>query len=145
MDVMQALFGQQNPAYRCAAGFSDSPHLFYSGFKPDGEFYLLYQIGFGGVPARPVGDGPEYVMPMYKLHVKSKLTLYTNLLAATAYFLPSNPCLPRISNFTSPSSSRPMKRCRIRVVPDTTEGEMRKGRCIDGFAKATSAYMMIDG
>jgi 5-oxoprolinase (ATP-hydrolysing) len=56
MDVMQALFGQRNAAYRCAAGFSDSPHLFYSGFKPDGEFYLLYQIGFGGVPARPIGD-----------------------------------------------------------------------------------------
>jgi 5-oxoprolinase (ATP-hydrolysing) len=59
MDVLQALFGQQNPAYRCAAGFSDSPHLFYSGFKPDGEFYLLFQIGFGGVPARPIGDGPD--------------------------------------------------------------------------------------
>lgn len=59
MDVMQALFGQRNPAYRCAAGFSDSPHLFYSGFKPSGEFYLLYQIGFGGVPARPIGDGPD--------------------------------------------------------------------------------------
>lgn len=59
MDVMQALFGQRDPAYRCAAGFSDSPHLFYSGFKPDGEFFLLYQIGFGGVPARPIGDGPD--------------------------------------------------------------------------------------
>ena len=59
MDVMQALFGQRNPAYQCAAGFSDSPHLFYSGFKPSGEFYLLYQIGFGGVPARPIGDGPD--------------------------------------------------------------------------------------
>lgn len=59
MDVMQALFGQRNAAYRCAAGFSDSPHLFYSGFKPSGEFYLLYQIGFGGIPARPIGDGPD--------------------------------------------------------------------------------------
>jgi 5-oxoprolinase (ATP-hydrolysing) len=59
IDVLQALFGQQNAAYRCAAGFSDSPNLFYSGFKPDGEFYLLYQIGFGGVPARPMGDGPD--------------------------------------------------------------------------------------
>jgi 5-oxoprolinase (ATP-hydrolysing) len=59
MDVMQALFGQRNAAYRCAAGFSDSPYLFYSGFKPDGEFYLMFQIGFGGVPARPIGDGPD--------------------------------------------------------------------------------------
>ncbi|EOD44447.1 putative hydantoinase oxoprolinase protein [Neofusicoccum parvum UCRNP2] len=59
MDVIQALFGQRNAAYRSAAGFSDSPHLFYSGFKPSGDWFLLYQIGFGGVPARPVGDGPD--------------------------------------------------------------------------------------
>lgn len=37
MDVIQALMGQRNPAFRSAAGFSDSPHLFYSGFKPNGE------------------------------------------------------------------------------------------------------------
>ncbi|KAK7509908.1 uncharacterized protein IWZ02DRAFT_494858 [Phyllosticta citriasiana] len=59
MDVIQALFGQRNPAYRAASGFSDSPHLFYSGWKPNGEWFLLYQIGFGGVPARPLGDGPD--------------------------------------------------------------------------------------
>jgi 5-oxoprolinase (ATP-hydrolysing) len=57
MDVMQALIGQKNPVYAAAAGFSDSPHFFYSGYKPDGEWYQLYQIGFGGVPARNVGDG----------------------------------------------------------------------------------------
>ena len=60
MDVLQALFGQRNTAYRAAAGFSDSPHLFYSGFKPTGEFFVLYQIGFGGVPARPAGDGVSH-------------------------------------------------------------------------------------
>lgn len=57
MDVMQALIGQQKPAFQAAAGFSDSPHFFYSGYKPDGEWYQLYQIGFGGVPARQAGDG----------------------------------------------------------------------------------------
>jgi len=57
MDIVQALMGQRNPAYRAAAGFSDSPHFFYSGWKPNGEWYQLYQIGFGGVPARPKGDG----------------------------------------------------------------------------------------
>jgi N-methylhydantoinase B/oxoprolinase/acetone carboxylase alpha subunit len=56
-DVIQALLGQNMPEHRAAAGFSDSPHIFYSGFKPSGEFFLLYQIGFGGVPARPAGDG----------------------------------------------------------------------------------------
>lgn len=59
MDVMQALFGQKNAAFMTAAGFSDSPHFFYSGFKPNGEWYQLYQIAFGGVPARPKGDGPD--------------------------------------------------------------------------------------
>ncbi|KAM3072059.1 hypothetical protein ACMFMG_008520 [Clarireedia jacksonii] len=59
MDIIQALMGQRSPQYRAAAGFSDSPHFFYSGFKPDGEWYQLYQIGFGGVPARPIGDGPD--------------------------------------------------------------------------------------
>ena len=59
MDVMQALFGQKNEAFMTAAGFSDSPHFFYSGFKPNGEWYQLYQIAFGGVPARPKGDGPD--------------------------------------------------------------------------------------
>ncbi|KAA8644651.1 uncharacterized protein ATNIH1004_008857 [Aspergillus tanneri] len=57
MDVMQALIGQKSPLYAAAAGFSDSPHFFYSGYKPDGEWYQLYQIGFGGVPARHAGDG----------------------------------------------------------------------------------------
>ncbi|KAB8073069.1 Hydantoinase/oxoprolinase-domain-containing protein [Aspergillus leporis] len=57
MDVMQALIGQKNKTYAAAAGFSDSPHFFYSGYKPDGEWYQLYQIGFGGVPARNAGDG----------------------------------------------------------------------------------------
>ncbi|KAI7305009.1 hypothetical protein KC326_g8293 [Hortaea werneckii] len=59
MDVMQALFGQKNSAFMTAAGFSDSPHFFYSDFKPNGEWYQLYQIAFGGVPARPKGDGPD--------------------------------------------------------------------------------------
>ncbi|RMJ22747.1 Hydantoinase/oxoprolinase region [Aspergillus sp. HF37] len=57
MDVLQALIGQKKEAFQAAAGFSDSPHFFYSGFKPDGEWYQLYQIGFGGVPARQAGDG----------------------------------------------------------------------------------------
>ncbi|KAJ6029919.1 uncharacterized protein N7446_001017 [Penicillium canescens] len=59
LDIVQALIGQKNEAYQAAAGFSDSPHFFYSGFKPNGEWYQLYQIGFGGVPARQAGDGPD--------------------------------------------------------------------------------------
>lgn len=59
LDVMQALIGQKDDAYQAAAGFSDSPHFFYSGYKPNGEWYQLYQIGFGGIPARQAGDGPD--------------------------------------------------------------------------------------
>lgn len=44
MDVLTALFGQRDATYRTAAGFSDSPHLFYSGYKPNGEWFLLYQV-----------------------------------------------------------------------------------------------------
>ena len=42
-----------------AAGFSDSPHLFFSGYDDKGEWFQLFQIGFGGVPGRPIGDGPD--------------------------------------------------------------------------------------
>ncbi len=43
----------------CAAGFSDSPHFMYSGYDKNGEWYQLYQIGFGGIPGKPFGDGPD--------------------------------------------------------------------------------------
>jgi N-methylhydantoinase B len=43
----------------CAAGFSDSPHFMYSGHRSNGEWFQLYQIGFGGIPGKPFGDGPD--------------------------------------------------------------------------------------
>ncbi|MFT2092778.1 hydantoinase B/oxoprolinase family protein [Paraglaciecola sp. 2405UD69-4] len=58
-DVMGGLLGQGAPEAMNAAGFSDSPHLFYSGYDDNGEWFQLFQIGFGGVPGRPVGDGPD--------------------------------------------------------------------------------------
>lgn len=58
-DVLSGLFGQGNPDFLNAAGFSDSPHLMYSGYDKNGEWFQLFQIGFGGVPGRPVGDGPD--------------------------------------------------------------------------------------
>ena len=50
---------EASPEFLCAAGFSVSPHLMYSGYDQDGEWYQLYQIGFGGIPGRPFGDGPD--------------------------------------------------------------------------------------
>ncbi|MEM1111295.1 MAG: hydantoinase B/oxoprolinase family protein [Pseudomonadota bacterium] len=63
-DILGALLGMGAPEQMLnAAGFSDSPHLFYSGYddRPgkDGEWFQLFQIGFGGIPGRPVGDGPD--------------------------------------------------------------------------------------
>jgi N-methylhydantoinase B len=63
-DLLGALLGMGAPEQMLnAAGFSDSPHLFYSGYdtRPGkgGEWFQLFQIGFGGIPGRPVGDGPD--------------------------------------------------------------------------------------
>jgi N-methylhydantoinase B len=58
-DIMGGLLGQGAPEALNAAGFSDSPHLMYSGFDSKGEWYQLFQIGFGGIPGRPAGDGPD--------------------------------------------------------------------------------------
>ena len=62
-DILGGLLGQGTPEFLNAAGFSSSPHLFYSGWdnRPakEGEWFQLFQIGFGGVPGRPLGDGPD--------------------------------------------------------------------------------------
>jgi N-methylhydantoinase B len=63
-DVLGALLGSGAPEQMLnAAGFSDSPHLFYSGYDgregKNNEWFQLFQIGFGGIPGRPAGDGPD--------------------------------------------------------------------------------------
>jgi N-methylhydantoinase B len=62
-DMLTGLLGQRQPEFLCAAGFSSSPHLMYSGTYSSGErageWFQLYQIGFGGIPGRPFGDGPD--------------------------------------------------------------------------------------
>lgn len=58
-DVMSGLLGQGAPEALCAAGFSDSPHFMFSGYDRNGEWFQLFQIGFGGIPGRPAGDGPD--------------------------------------------------------------------------------------
>lgn len=58
-DILGGLLGQKTPEFLNAAGFSSSPHLFYSGFDSAGRWFQLFQIGFGGIPGRPLGDGPD--------------------------------------------------------------------------------------
>src|SRR5207302_1812732 len=54
-DLFGGLLGQTNPALLNAAGFSSSPHFMYSGRysggERAGEWFQLYSIGFGGIPA----------------------------------------------------------------------------------------------
>jgi len=62
-DILGGLLGQKTPEFLNAAGFSSSPHLFYSGndTRPGkgNQWFQLFQIGFGGIPGRPMGDGPD--------------------------------------------------------------------------------------
>ncbi|KAJ3343233.1 hypothetical protein HDU93_009217 [Gonapodya sp. JEL0774] len=57
LDIINGLLGQKAPQFMNAGGFSDSPHFFYSGWREDGTWFQLYQIAFGGIPGRPIGDG----------------------------------------------------------------------------------------
>lgn len=58
-DILGGLLGQKTPEFLNAAGFSSSPHLMFSGFDKAGKWFQLFQIGFGGIPGRPMGDGPD--------------------------------------------------------------------------------------
>ncbi|WP_336951494.1 hydantoinase B/oxoprolinase family protein [Sphingobium aromaticivastans] len=58
-DLLGGLLGQKTPEFLNAAGFSSSPHLFYAGTDKKGDWFQLFQIGFGGIPGRPLGDGPD--------------------------------------------------------------------------------------
>ncbi len=58
-DIISGLFGTSNPDFLCAAGFSSSPHFMYSGYGENDRWFLLMQIGFGGVPGKPTGDGSD--------------------------------------------------------------------------------------
>src|SRR6476646_675838 len=58
-DILGGLLGQKTPEFLNAAGFSSSPHLFYAGTDKAGRYFQLFQIGFGGIPGRPLGDGPD--------------------------------------------------------------------------------------
>ena len=58
-DIISGLFGTSNPDYLCAAGFSSSPHFMFSGYDQQQNWFLLMQIGFGGTPGKPYGDGSD--------------------------------------------------------------------------------------
>ncbi|MGN6691260.1 MAG: hydantoinase B/oxoprolinase family protein, partial [Sphingopyxis sp.] len=58
-DIISGLLGSANSDFLVAAGFSDSPHFMFSGYDKRDNWFLLFQIGFGGIPGKPGGDGPD--------------------------------------------------------------------------------------
>ncbi|KAL9612619.1 MAG: hypothetical protein Q9167_002789 [Letrouitia subvulpina] len=92
LDLISGLLGQKAPEFMTAAGFSDSPHFMYSGYKDSGEWFQLYWLGFGGIPARPHGDGPDAhsLWPAMKSIPNEFLELYYPLCIETYATLPDS-------------------------------------------------------
>jgi len=58
-DVLIGLLGQRSPELMTAAGYSDAPELFFSGYDQEGKWFQLIYLGYGGIPGRPAGDGHD--------------------------------------------------------------------------------------
>jgi N-methylhydantoinase A/oxoprolinase/acetone carboxylase beta subunit/N-methylhydantoinase B/oxoprolinase/acetone carboxylase alpha subunit len=56
-DVLQGLLARQNPELATGAACGSSPHLLYSGTDREGDYFFYFEINYGGIPGRPVGDG----------------------------------------------------------------------------------------
>jgi N-methylhydantoinase B len=56
-DCQSGALGQNNPALSMAAGYGTSPYFVFSGYDDDGDYFVLVELLFGGVPGRPLGDG----------------------------------------------------------------------------------------
>jgi len=56
-DCISGALGQRAPELSMAAGYGTSPYLVFSGVRPDGEYFQMTELLFGGLPGRPVGDG----------------------------------------------------------------------------------------
>ncbi|MEA2227503.1 MAG: hypothetical protein QOF04_1133 [Solirubrobacteraceae bacterium] len=58
MDVVQGALAQQTPELATAAACGSSPHLLFSG-RDGSEDFFFYEINYGGIPGRPLGDGMD--------------------------------------------------------------------------------------
>jgi N-methylhydantoinase B len=56
-DCQSGALGQNNPALSMAAGYGTSPYFVFSGYDENGDYFVLVELLFGGVPGRPIGDG----------------------------------------------------------------------------------------
>ena len=86
-DVFAGALSRHSPEFATAAGFSSSPHIIFSGYDQNDEWFTLFEIGAGGIPGRPVGDGmdghtmwpwfstipAEYIETYYPLRIVRRL------------------------------------------------------------------------
>ena len=71
-DILGGLLGQKTPEFLNAAGFSSSPHLFYSGRDQAGRWFQLFQIGFGGIPRPADGRRAGRSFVVAQLHQRAQ-------------------------------------------------------------------------
>ena len=87
-DVVGAVFSKALNHFSVSGSYGTSPNFVYSGVDSKGEDYQILEILYGGIPARPVGDGldghswwplfkavpTEYLEKYYPLRVESYTT-----------------------------------------------------------------------
>jgi N-methylhydantoinase B len=56
-DVLQATFSKLIDGFSVAGSYGTSPNLVYAGTDADGNPFQMLEILYGGIPARPGGDG----------------------------------------------------------------------------------------
>ena len=56
-DVLQATFSKLIDGFSVAGSYGTSPNLVYAGTDSDGNEFQMLEILYGGIPARPGGDG----------------------------------------------------------------------------------------
>lgn len=56
-DVLQAVFAKAIPGFSVAGSYGTSPNFVYSGLTREGRAFQILEILYGGIPARPGGDG----------------------------------------------------------------------------------------
>jgi N-methylhydantoinase B len=67
-DVVGAVFSKALAQFAVSGGYGTSPNFVFAGTDEDGEDFQVLEILYGGIPARPVGDGLDghSWWPMFK-------------------------------------------------------------------------------
>ncbi len=58
-DILGGALCKKAPQFLTGAGWGSSPHMIYSGYDSEGKWFNAFEIGFGGIPARPFADGMD--------------------------------------------------------------------------------------